>query len=130
MTAFSNLIPSQMTASVPDLSPRETSAVVQNLTLPLLDTNPGNATEQLKPIVNPLHAIKTQVRVTVGQVDLTVQDLLNLKLNQVVCLNQALNAPVDLTLNGQVIARGMLVAVDENFGVRITELPKTLGLSA
>lgn len=128
MTASTNSIEILSTTPRPTIDPA--AAVVQTVTLPALDGMTDPAPESLKPMGNPLHAIKTQVRVTVGQVDLTVQDLLSLKLNQVVSLNQALDAPVDLTLNGQVIARGVLVAVDEHFGVRITELPRTLGLLA
>jgi flagellar motor switch protein FliN/FliY len=36
--------------------------------------------------------------------------------------------PVDVLLEGQVVARGVLVAVDDHFGIRITELPLSLDL--
>ena len=39
-----------------------------------------------------------------------------------VALNESLDAPVTLLLNGKPIARGALLAVDENLGIRITEL--------
>jgi flagellar motor switch protein FliN/FliY len=49
---------------------------------------------------------------------------MNMKDAHVLKLDAALDAPVDVLLEGNVVARGQLVAVDDNFGVRITELPK------
>ena len=75
---------------------------------------------------NPLHSIKTVVTVCVGQAALTVGELLGAKAQQVIRLDRLVDEPVDILLQGKVIARGHLVAVGEHFGIRITELPTRL----
>lgn len=71
---------------------------------------------------NPLHDIKAKLRVSVGQLELSVGELLAAKAGQVFPLDRTLNQPVDLLLEGRVVMRGQLVAVDGHFGVRVTEL--------
>lgn len=78
---------------------------------------------------NPLHHIKAKVQVCVGEASLSVGELLAAKENQVLCLDRTIDQPVDLTIEGKVVARGQLVAVDDHFAVRITDLPVALNLS-
>lgn len=75
---------------------------------------------------NPLHRIKTKVTISVGSAELTVGELLSAREQQVLRLDRSIDQPVDILLEGQVIARGILVAVEDYFGVRLTELPKPL----
>lgn len=75
---------------------------------------------------NPFHQIKATLTVCVGRAEVTVGDLLNAQENQVIQLDQTVDEPVEILLHGQVIARGILVAVDDQFGVRITDLPVPL----
>jgi len=77
---------------------------------------------------NPLHQIKAKLQVCVGEATLSVGELLAAKENQVLCLDRAVDQAVDLTIEGKVVARGQLVAVDDRFAVRITELPVALKL--
>jgi flagellar motor switch protein FliN/FliY len=58
----------------------------------------------------------------VGTVALSIEALFALRSGDVVALQEACNAPVTLLLNGKAIARGELVAVEDNLGLRITEL--------
>jgi flagellar motor switch protein FliN/FliY len=76
--------------------------------------------------VNPLHSVRTRLRVCVGELELTVGELLAAREQQVFVLDRAIDQPVDLVLEGKVVARGQLVAVDGNFALRISELPVTL----
>jgi flagellar motor switch protein FliN/FliY len=73
--------------------------------------------------LNPLHQIKARLSVCVGEAVMTVGELLNAKEHQVIRLDRHVEQAVDLLLEGRVVARGQLVAVDEHFAVRITELP-------
>jgi len=66
--------------------------------------------------------VKVRLEVVVGECQLSVSELFDLKSNSVVELDRAVNAPVDVMLEGKRVARGVLVAVDDSFGVRITEL--------
>ena len=56
--------------------------------------------------------------------ELTIDKLFSLAANDVVALDRDLEAPVDVRLNDKIIARGTLVAVGDNFGVRITEISR------
>lgn len=62
------------------------------------------------------------VTVELGRVRLTVRDLLRLAEGSVVELDRAVGAPVDVLVNGSLVARGDVVVVDDELGVRITEL--------
>jgi len=57
---------------------------------------------------------------------MTVGELLAARENEVLLLDRAVDQPIDLVLEGNVVARGHLVAVDGSFAVRITELPLPL----
>ena len=65
-----------------------------------------------------------QMRVTVelGRSTMTVEDVLSLGPGSVVELNKLAGEPVDILVNTRLIARGEVVVVDENFGVRVTEI--------
>lgn len=78
---------------------------------------------------NPLHQIKAKLQVCVGEATVSVGELLAAKENQVLQLNRTFDQPVDLMLEGKVIARGQLVAIDNYFAVRITDLPFPLRLA-
>lgn len=75
---------------------------------------------------NPIHAVRTKLRVCVGEVEVSIGDLLGAREHQVLLLDRALDQPVDLLLEGKVVARGQLVAVDGHFALRLTELPVSL----
>lgn len=91
----------------------------------------NGATDAKAPLfndLNPLHKVRAQLQVVVGTVDVSVGELLAAKAHQVIRLDQRLDQPVDLMLEGKVVARGELMAVGENFAIRITELPVALTL--
>jgi len=106
------------------------SSVVQLLNLSDLDTaHKNHAAAISKPAggsTNPLHNIKTRLTICIGTAEISVGELLGAREQQVLRLDQTIDQAVDILLEGQVVARGVLVAVDEYFGVRITELPVTL----
>ncbi len=66
--------------------------------------------------------VKVNLSVSVGDCEISVSELFDLKDGSVISLNRDVFAPVDVMHNGKVIARGDLVAVGDNFGVRITEI--------
>ena len=69
---------------------------------------------------NPLHQVKATLSVCVGS------ELLKARKDQVIALDSGVDEPVDLLLEGKVVARGQLVAIGDRFGVRITQLPQAL----
>lgn len=66
--------------------------------------------------------VKVKLAVNLGGAEITVARLFGLGAGEVVALDREVDAPVDVLLNGKVIARGMLVAVGDKFGVRVTEI--------
>lgn len=66
--------------------------------------------------------VKVSVTARLGSSEMSVAHLFALGEGDALKLDRDVNAPVDLLLEGQVIARGQLVVVGENFGVRITEI--------
>ncbi len=65
----------------------------------------------------PLH-----VTAELGGCTLTIEEILRLGAGSIVDLNRPAGGPIDLLVNDKIVARGDIVAVGENFGVRITEL--------
>jgi len=62
------------------------------------------------------------IAIELGRTRLSIADILALGPGSVVELNKLAGEPVDLLVNQRVVARGEVVVVDENFGLRITQL--------
>lgn len=77
------------------------------------------------PLLNSVDVLKdVPLRVTVelGRTRMLVRELLALRVGAVVELDRTAGGPVDVLVNGVLIARGEVVVVDERFGVRVTEI--------
>jgi flagellar motor switch protein FliN/FliY len=72
--------------------------------------------------IEMLHGVDMEVTVELGRARMTVRDLLALTPGNVLELDRAAGSPADLLVNGRLIARGEVVVVDEDFGLRITEI--------
>ncbi|HUW78786.1 MAG TPA: flagellar motor switch protein FliN [Candidatus Nanopelagicaceae bacterium] len=72
-----------------------------------------------------LRDIEMEVTVEIGRTRITVRELLGLTPGQVVELDRAAGSPADLLVNGTLLARGEIVVVGEEFGIRITEIVST-----
>lgn len=66
--------------------------------------------------------VPMEVEVVLGSSSLSVQDVLEMGPGSVVELDRAYGEPVDVYLNERVVARGEVVIVGEQFGVKITEI--------
>lgn len=69
-----------------------------------------------------LHDVEMEVSAELGRTRMSVRELLSLNPGAIVELDRAAGSPADLLVNGRLIARGEVVVVDENFGIRITEI--------
>ena len=78
------------------------------------------------PVINKDISLVGHVPVTltamIGSVSISIEKLFSLKKGEVLEMNESLDMPITLQLNGKPVARGELVAVEDNFGIRITEL--------
>jgi flagellar motor switch protein FliN/FliY len=69
-----------------------------------------------------LSDIPMELSVEIGRTHMTVGQTLDLRVGAVVTLERRAGEPVDLLANGSAIARGEVVVVDEQYGLRITEI--------
>ncbi len=66
--------------------------------------------------------VDVQIRVELGRTRLSVQDILKLGSGSVVPLESLTTDPVDVYVNGRLVARGEVLVVNDNFAVRLTEV--------
>ncbi|QFG01132.1 flagellar motor switch phosphatase FliY [Psychrobacillus glaciei] len=72
--------------------------------------------------LNLLLDIPLQVTVELGRTKRTVKDILELTSGSIIELDKLAGEPVDILVNNRHIAKGEVVVIDENFGVRITDI--------
>ncbi|MBU3572772.1 flagellar motor switch phosphatase FliY [Priestia aryabhattai] len=66
--------------------------------------------------------IPLQVTVELGRTKRTVQEILTLSSGSIIELDKLAGEPVDILINNKLIAKGEVVVIDENFGVRVTDI--------
>ena len=71
-----------------------------------------------------IQGVKVRLKVVAGEATMTIGELTSLRQDAILKLDRGVDEPVDIILDGQVVARGQLVAVDDEFGVLVTELPR------
>ena len=100
----------------------------------------GNATikpvqfAELKPAGAPaadsnielIMDVPLQVTVELGRTRKLIREILELGPGSIVELDKLAGEPVDVLVNGKLIAKGEVVVIDENFGVRVTEIVSKL----
>jgi flagellar motor switch protein FliN/FliY len=69
-----------------------------------------------------LSAVPVDLSVEIGRTRMTVGETLELREGSVVTLDRMAGEPVDLLVNGTPIARGEVVVIDEQFGLRLTQV--------
>lgn len=72
--------------------------------------------------IRRLHNVEVEVIATLGTTRMQIRDILGLQVGSVVELHRMVGEPVDVTLNGRLIARGEVVVVDEKFAIRVHEI--------
>ena len=69
-----------------------------------------------------LSEVPVEVSVEIGRAQMTVGETLGLHQGSVITLDRMAGEPVDLLVNGTLIARGEVVVIDEQFGLRVTRV--------
>lgn len=72
--------------------------------------------------LNIIMDVGLQVSVELGRTTKKVKDILELNTGSIVELDKLAGEPVDVLVNGKLLAKGEVVIIDENFGVRVTEI--------
>ncbi len=89
-----------------------------------VDKSPPAASEDsLERRMARLRDVPLRISVLIGRTRLPIREVLDLHVGQVVELDRTVGAPVDVVANDDVvIARGEIVEVEDEYGVRITEI--------
>ncbi len=138
MPAFAEIPPSAPTAapsSAPMSEPRPEPALAAELT-PVAVGSPsvGAALHEFQPLregangagpARPLallNDVHMEVTAELGRRRLKVRDIVSLQPGSVVELDRAAGSPVDVLVNGALVWHGEVVVVDEEFGIRVSEI--------
>jgi flagellar motor switch protein FliN/FliY len=100
------------------------SVLVEPLLLaPLADAvDEAAPARAVPPDLNLVGHVKVRLTAVLGEVELSLAELFELKSGKVLSLGQALDEPVVLQLNGKSVATAQLVAVGDHFGVQIVQV--------
>jgi flagellar motor switch protein FliN len=66
--------------------------------------------------------VPVELSVEIGRTTMTIRETLEIGPGAIITLNKMTGEPVDLLVNGRRIARGEVVAIDEEFGLRVTQI--------
>lgn len=91
--------------------------------LPMLDVEEKLGKEQADNL-EMIMSVPLEVSVEIGRTQRKVEDILAFSKGSLVVLDKLAGDQVDLFVNGLCVARGDVVVIDDNFGVRITEVLK------
>jgi flagellar motor switch protein FliN len=72
--------------------------------------------------LNLLMDINLEIVVELGRTKKKINEILELSQGSIIELDRVSGEPVDLLINGKVVAKGEVVVIDEYFGIRITEI--------
>lgn len=96
--------------------------IVSAIELDELDDQPLGGTKGLGDRLDLVEHVKIVMSVSIGSAEMSVAELFALGSGKVITLDKHVDAPVDLCVNGRVVGRGTLVAVGDQFGVRVAEI--------
>lgn len=92
--------------------------------MPFLQLEGGGHSNQSEDTggIELLMDIPLEISVELGRVKMLVRDVVELGTGSIVEIDKAAGEPVDVMVNGRVVAKGEVVVIEDNFGVRITEI--------
>jgi flagellar motor switch protein FliN/FliY len=103
--------------------PRAQPVSVQPLRLASFDgEGEAEAPEESQDNFDLILGVPLEVSVEIGRTRMAVKNILEIRQGSIVELDRQAGDPVDIIVNGQLIAKGDVVIIDDNFGVRITEI--------
>ncbi|QDT02668.1 Flagellar motor switch protein FliN [Rubripirellula lacrimiformis] len=85
------------------------------------DLTQDDAPHERQPI-DLLGEVEMDLRVELGRTQMRLEEVLQLRSGSVVALDKLAGDPVDIFVNGRLIARGEVLVMNDNFCIRVTEL--------
>lgn len=74
--------------------------------------------------------VPVELSVEMGRATMTIRETLAIGPGSIIALNRLVGEPVDLFANGRLIARGEVIAIDEEYGLRVTEVLSSMERAA
>ena len=68
--------------------------------------------------------VPLEVTVELGRTNKTIKEILDFSPGTIIELNKLAGEAIDLLVNGKYVAKGEVVVIEDNFGIRITEIVK------
>ena len=105
-----------------DMGSRNTRADVgaaRPFELPAFDQAPAG---DVAGALNNLKDVELDLRIELGRTELLIEEVLKLREGSVVALDKLAGDPVDVLVNGRLVARGEVLVLNDNFCVRIAEI--------
>ena len=85
--------------------------------------NPSPTAENPNPAnLNLVLDVPVSLSIELGSCQLPMREVLQLSAGSVVQLDKQADAPVEMSVNGKLIARGEVVVIEDRFGLKITEV--------
>ena len=69
-----------------------------------------------------INNINVKLNVVLGEKELSVSELMSLQKGSVFTIDKKVNQPLEVYIDDKLVARGIMVAVEDDFGVKITEI--------
>ncbi|MCM1055563.1 MAG: flagellar motor switch protein FliN, partial [Bacteroides sp.] len=105
--------------------PQPTPINIQNAQFQSFDEPSVKLSGEQRDNLNLLMDVPLQISVEIGSARRKVKDILEFAQGSIIELERQAGAPVDIVVNGNLIAKGDVVVIDDNFAVRITEIVKS-----
>ncbi|HLX02555.1 MAG TPA: flagellar motor switch protein FliN [Trinickia sp.] len=83
---------------------------------------PASEIQLANPSLDLVNDVKVTLDIRIGSTEIAIKDLMNLQNGAVLKLDRHVGDDIDVQLNNRTIARAEIVAIDEQFGIRITEI--------
>ncbi|WP_286898728.1 flagellar motor switch protein FliN [Achromobacter sp. UBA2119] len=104
-------------APAPAAAPAATASAAASVFKPLAGATSGQGTD-----IDLIMDVPVQLTVELGRTRLTIKNLLQLGQGSVVELDGLAGEPMDIFVNGYLIAQGEVVVVEEKYGIRLTDI--------
>ncbi len=96
--------------------------VEENTDEEIIQSTPFKSGSREERDIERLLDIPLEVSVELGRINMLVQDIVDLTSGSIIELEKAAGEPVDVLVNGLLVARGEVIVIEDNFGVRLTEI--------
>ncbi|UCG63312.1 MAG: flagellar motor switch protein FliN [Candidatus Zixiibacteriota bacterium] len=118
-----------MLAALKDLPEEDKGSAIDDINFSQTSVSKAEFQQLSEPAGEPegrnielLMDVNLPISIELGRTKMSISDILALGPGSVVELNKLAGEPVDLLVNQKIVAKGEVVVIDENFGVRVTQL--------